>query len=408
MGPRLAGILAAALVSAACTQNSPAAAPPTPPAAPAINVAVDGVIYPPLRTSGLVGDWAALSGSLLSSEAAAQAGGFWRADDATQLRGVAAGRVEQQLLRPGPYPACPAGPPACVTGPLPVDVLLGGTEGAVDALIPRGQIDSAGNPGTCQADQTTTCPGLATSTALYAQGHLVIYSCAPGWSGVGEDPGLPGKPARPDSNGSGEGAPGSPNCKAPPVVPAVGTMAGLVAWLNAAPGNRLAIAEPSTDPYGAASVQALLQAGFPVSESAAAHRNAFPAGTQAGECEGPLPAGAICKIRLESGASDVRGAVTSGTVQIGLVAEWSVARVAWTSGTKVGPARLSVPGRDPNVASPIPASFYSKYGPIEQWGVVLTHPGQTSPELAAALRFLTFVTSPRAAVRLAPYRLTSS
>lgn len=55
----------------------------------------------------------------------------------------------------------------------------------------------------------------------------------------------------------------------------------MVTWLNAAPGNQISIADPSTAPFGVASVSALNNAGFAVHIG----ENAFRGGTGPGHCE---------------------------------------------------------------------------------------------------------------------------
>ncbi|MFB6516470.1 hypothetical protein [Streptomyces sp. NPDC056401] len=295
-----------------------------------------------------------------TANAASQVGGFWNkpAIDTSTMRGITSGSLRQQLKSAGPYTTCnPASSNNCVNGPLHIDAFLSADATNVDAVIPT----SLG--GTCTASGSVECNGDADSRHLVAVGKLAIYSCNGSWAGStkGDDPSNAASPPLAlgsDANGSGNGKAQSPRCDATPINGgAPTTMSGVKDWL-ATSGHRIAVADPASAPFGAASKQALVQAGFTWTDSGAG-QNVFRGS-----------AGTACKVRLESGISQVRGAVTAnagGNTQLGLVAKSNVMNVSWTSSSLSG-----TPSNDPNSWTEVNPSAYSGYGDIEQYGVALT------------------------------------
>ncbi|MDP2711069.1 MAG: hypothetical protein Q8O56_07605 [Solirubrobacteraceae bacterium] len=287
--------------------------------------------------------------------AAGQPGGFWNDSsiDTTTLRGVTSGNLRQQLLGLGPYSTCnPVGiNPLCEQGPLQIDAFFSADEANIDAVIPTA------DGGDCTVGgSTTACPGIAHTKTPIMIGRLVIYSCNAAYAADGDDPGSPGAPNG-AVDGSGNGVPQSPRCEADPVTPAPTGMEGVITWLANADENTISIADPYSEPFGAAARQALIQAGFYYDDDPmSGDRNVWPGS----DCDAQNPG--VCKVRLESGITQVRGAVTSGTTRLGLVALSNLLNIAWTSGTAPTPA-------DPNVWEVLNPSEYSGYGLIEQYGV---------------------------------------
>ncbi|MFD7081831.1 hypothetical protein [Streptomyces sp. NPDC059918] len=295
---------------------------------------------------------------------ASQIGGFWNkpAIDTSTMRGITSGSLRQQLKSAGPYTTCnPSSSNNCENGPLHIDAFLSADEANVDAVIPTS------DGGTCTASGSVECNGDVTSKYAVAIGRLAIYSCNGSWAGSakGDDPSNAGSPPLAlgaDANGSGNGKAQSPRCDASPVSGgAPTTIPGVVSWL-ATSGNRIAVADPASAPFGAASKQALVQNGFTWTDSGAG-QNVF----RGSACDS---AGTACKVRLESGISQVRGAVTAnagGNTQLGLVAKSNVMNVSWTSSSLNGTT-----ANDPNTWTEVSSSAYSGYGPIKQFGVALT------------------------------------
>ncbi|MFE7511288.1 hypothetical protein ACFU8I_08690 [Streptomyces sp. NPDC057540] len=241
-----------------------------------------------------------------------------------------------------------------------IDALLGVDEATVDALIPTE------DGGTCTESGSVECNGQVWTKTQLHSGTLTIYSCSGSWAGPtkGEDPSNAGTPPLAfgaDAGGSGNGRPQSPRCDAPPISGgAPKTIPGVVSWL-AASGHRIAVADPASGAYGAASKQALVQNGFTWTDSGAG-QNVF----RGSACDS---AGTACKVRLESGTSQVRGAVTAnagGNTQLGLVALGNIANVNWTSSPL-----SNVNSVDPNTWTKVDWRAYSGYGGITLWGVVL-------------------------------------
>ncbi|MFD7560476.1 hypothetical protein [Streptomyces sp. NPDC059533] len=294
---------------------------------------------------------------------AAQVGGYWNkpAIDTSTMRGITSGSLRQQLKSAGPYTTCdPSTSNNCVNGPLHIDAFLSADEANVNAVIPTA------DGGTCTASGSVQCNGDVLSKAPVAVGKLAIYSCSGSWAGStkGDDPSNAGTPRLPlgaDANGSGNGKAQSPRCDASPISGgAPTTIAGVVTWLGTS-GNRISVADPASAPFGAASKQALTQNGFTWTDSGAG-QNVF----RGSACDS---AGTACKVRLESGISQVRGAVTAnagGNTQLGLVAKSNVVNVSWTSSSLNGTT-----GNDPNTWTELNPSAYSGYGDIAQWGVAL-------------------------------------
>jgi hypothetical protein len=341
----------------------------------------------------------------LTFNSAPQTGGFWRVtldgggSDTTTLRGITSGDVRKQMISAAPWSApggaCSATTTACANGPLAIDGFFSADESNADQVIPHGSGTGTcvtGNPGQGSGETITACPGNYDTEIAFTVGHLGVYSCkdngsgSPAWGTTGADPQQAGSsPPVPVGavNGSGNGVPGSPRCKATPVnvgSPAhqIRTIGEVVTWLGASTSNRVSIALPSSAPFGAAAKQALITAGFSYDDSSGSSaQNAFPSGTGTNQCEGTLPSGAHCQVRLEAGISQVRGAVTAGTVPVGLVATSNVKNVTWTSGTTGGPVSpLTVPSDDPNVLTDnsanttvIPESAYTAYGKIKEFFV---------------------------------------
>ncbi|MFE2728709.1 hypothetical protein [Kitasatospora sp. NPDC059327] len=299
-----------------------------------------------------------------TANTASQVGGYWNkpAIDTSTMRGITSGSLRQQLKSAGPYTTCnPSSSNNCVDGPLHIDAFLSADAANADAVIPT----SLG--GTCTASASVECNGTASSRHAVAIGHLAIYSCSGSWAGStkGDDPSNGGTPPLAlgaDANGSGNGKAQSPRCDASPVAGgAPTTISGLVTWLGTS-GNRVAVADPASAPFGAASKQALIQNGFTWVTSGAG-QNVFTGSA----CD---TAGTACKVRLESGISQVRGAVTAnagGNTQLGLVAKSNIMHVSWTSSSLNGTT-----GNDPNTWTDVDSSAYSGYGEIEQYGVALT------------------------------------
>ncbi|XUM01716.1 hypothetical protein ACQ86F_34665 [Streptomyces venezuelae ATCC 10712] len=267
----------------------------------------------------------------------------------------------QQLKSAGPYTTCnPAVSYNCVDGPLRVDALLGVDEATVDAIIPTEE------GGTCVASESVECNGDGSAKWLIAAGRLAIYSCSGSWAGPGkgDDPSDAGSPPvafGADHYGSGDGKRQSPRCDAPPISGgAPTTIPDAVSWLSAS-GHRIAVADPATGVYAAASKQALVQNGFTWTDSGPG-QNVF----RGSACD---DAGTACKVRLESGITQVRGAVTAnagGNTQLGLVASANVWDVGWTSGSL-----KFTKAHDPNTWTLVDSSAYSGYGDIAMYGVAL-------------------------------------
>ncbi|MFJ8018636.1 hypothetical protein [Streptomyces sp. NPDC096339] len=299
-----------------------------------------------------------------TANSSAQIGGYWNksAIDTSTMRGISPGHLLQQLKSAGPYTTCdPSSSNNCVNGPLHIDALLGVDEATVNALIPTA------DGGTCTASASVECNGDVTSKSPLARGELAIYSCGAGWAGAdkGDNPSNAGSPPLAfgaDAGGSGNGRPQSPRCDAPPISGgAPTTIPGVVGWL-AASGHRIAIADPASGAFGAASKQALIQNGFTWTDTGAG-QNVFPGSA----CDS---AGTACKVRLESGTTQVRGAVTANAganTQLGLVATSNVFNVSWTSSSLSG-----TPGKDPNAWTVVDPNAYSDYGDIQLYGIALT------------------------------------
>lgn len=298
-----------------------------------------------------------------TANGASQVGGFWNKPtiDTSTMRGITSGSLRQQLKSASPYTTCdPSSSNNCVNGPLHIDAFLSADETNADAVIPTA------DGGTCTANGSVECNGTISSKHAVAIGHLAIYSCSGSWAGSthGDDPSNAGTPplaSGADANGSGNGKAQSPRCDASPVSGgAPTTIPGVVSWL-ATSGHRIAVADPASAPFGAASKQALIQNGFSWVTSGAG-QNVFTGSA----CDS---AGTACKVRLESGISQVRGAVTAnagGNTQLGLVAKSNVMHVSWTSSSLNGTT-----GNDPNTWTDVDPSAYSVYGNIEQYGVAL-------------------------------------
>lgn len=299
-----------------------------------------------------------------TANGASQIGGFWNkpAIDTSTMRGITSGSLRQQLKSAGPYTTCnPSSSNNCLDGPVHIDAFLSADQANVDAVIPTT------DGGTCTASGSVECNGLVSSKTVVAVGRLAIYSCSGSWAGStkGDDPSNAGSPPLAlgaDANGSGNGKAQSPRCDASPVSGTVPTtIPGVVSWL-ATSGHRIAVADPASAPFGAASKQALIQNGFTWTTSGAG-QNVFTGSA----CD---TAGTACKVRLESGISQVRGAVTAnagGNTQLGLVAKSNIMHVSWTSSSLNGTT-----GNDPNTWTDVDPSAYSGYGDIEQYGVALS------------------------------------
>ncbi|WP_424216190.1 hypothetical protein ACN20G_29020 (plasmid) [Streptomyces sp. BI20] len=349
-----AGALATALIAGA----APAAL-----AATDAQVGIANNMYPAVRDMKGAIETAGVFNPFVANPSS-QVGGFWNKPvlDTSTMRGITSGSLRQQLKSAGPYTTCnPSSSNNCVNGPLHIDAFLSADEANVDAVIPT----SAG--GTCTASASVECNGLATSKHPVAIGNLAIYSCNSSWAGStkGDDPSNAASPPLAfgaDANGSGNGKPQSPRCDATPVAGgAPTTIAGVVNWLTTS-GRRIAIADPASAPFGAASKAALIQNGFPWVASGAG-QNVFTGSA----CDS---AGAACKVRLESGISQVRGAVTAnagGNTQLGLVAKSNIMHVAWSSSSLSGTT-----GNDPNNWTTVDPAEYSDYGDIQQFGVALS------------------------------------
>ncbi|MFB6827100.1 hypothetical protein ACFCXA_36545 [Streptomyces virginiae] len=347
-----------ALATALITATAPAAFATTD-----AQVGVANNMYPALKD--MKGQIAAIEGfTPFTANTASQIGGFWNkpAIDTSTMRGITSGSLRQQLKSAGPYTTCnPSSSNNCVDGPLHIDAFLSADKANVDAVIPTS------DGGTCTASGSVECNGDIASRYPVAIGRLAIYSCSGSWAGStkGDDPSNAGSPPLAlgaDANGSGNGKAQSPRCDASPVSGgAPTTISGVVSWL-ATSGHRIAVADPASAPFGAASKQALTQNGFSWVDSGAG-QNVF----RGSACDS---AGTACKVRLESGISQVRGAVTAnagGNTQLGLVAKSNIVNVSWTSSSLNGTT-----GNDPNTWTELASSAYSGYGPIEQYGVALT------------------------------------
>ncbi|MEU6311475.1 hypothetical protein [Streptomyces sp. NPDC047014] len=347
------GALATALITATA---------PTAFATTDTQVGVANNMYPALKD--MKGTIATLqSFTPFTANTASQVGGFWNKPviDTSTMRGITSGNLRQQLKSAGPYTTCnPSSSNNCVNGSLHIDAFLSADEANVDAVIPTA------DGGTCTASGSVECNGDINSKHPVAIGHLAIYSCSGSWAGStkGDDPSNAASPPLAfgaDANGSGNGKAQSPRCDASPVSGAPTTISALVSWLGVS-GRRVAVADPASAPFGAASKQALTQNGFSWVDSGAG-QNVF----RGSACDS---AGTACKVRLESGISQVRGAVTAnagGNTQLGLVAKSNIVNVSWTSSSLNGTT-----GNDPNTWTELDASAYSGYGDIQQYGVALT------------------------------------
>jgi hypothetical protein len=344
--------------------------------------------YPALKDPLITGEMQTTYGAnTFTFGSAGQPGGYWNLRgtglDNTTLRGITSGQLRKQLLGPGPYtsPSCDStivgGNALCENGPLQIDGFWSADEGNVNQVIPSSGTGSQ-TGGTCAiAGSITACPGIGSNTAALstkratAIGQLAIYSCSSTYATDGADPGSPNNPVGAVS-GSGNGVPSSPRCEATPIAGgAPTTIAGVISWLAASTSNRIAIALPSSAPFGAASKQALVQnggggTGFTYDDSSGTSaQNAWPSGSGANQCEGTLPVGAVCQVRLEAGISQVRGAVTSGTTPLGLAAKSTLKHITWGAGSTLS----GTTGDDPNPWITLASSTYSGYGLIQQWGV---------------------------------------
>lgn len=327
-------------------------------AAPTTAVGVANNIFPALKDmrTDLEGDGPF---DPITAGAAGQVGGFWNkpAIDTTLMRGITSGNLRMQLKGAGPYTGCdPSTSNNCVNGPLGfVDAFFSADKSNADQVR-----DSSQTPaGTCTASGSVTCPGTGPEYPA-AIGYLAIYSCKSAWASVGDDPTNGGSPPlafAPDANGSGNGKPASPRCQASPITPAVTTMSDVITYIQGS-GHRVAIALPSSAPFGAAAKAALQQAGAAHSptftyddSSGTGSQNAFVGST----CDSM---GTQCKIRLESGISQVRGAVTANAFNntpLGLVALGNVKHITWV-GTHTG---LAATSDDPNQWTKVAESAYT-------------------------------------------------
>lgn len=346
-----AGALATALIGVAAPMAS---------ASTDSQVGIANNMYPALKDmKGTIASVRSLTP--FTANAASQVGGFWNKVDTSTMRGITSGNLRQQLKSAGPYTTCnPSSSNNCVDGPLHIDAFLSADEANVDAVIPTA------SGGTCTASASVECNGDPNSKHLVAVGHLAIYSCSGSWAGStkGDDPSNGATPPLAlgaDANGSGNGKAQSPRCDATPISGAPTTISGVVSWLGTS-GHRIAVADPASAPFGAASKQALTQNGFTWTDSGPG-QNVF----RGSACDS---AGTACKVRLESGISQVRGAVTSnagGNTQLGLVAKSNIVNVSWTSSSL-----NNTTSNDPNTWTELDSSAYSGYGEIEQYGVALT------------------------------------
>lgn len=348
--------------------------------------------YPALKDPAMTSELLATFGATgITTKSAGQPGGYWNLRgvglDNTTIRGITSGQFRKQLLGPGPYsaPTCDStivgGNTLCENGPLQVDGFWSADEGNVNQVIPAtGSLSVPGSSCVTNGTTITACPGIGGNTSFgtsgnntkvsTATGQLAIYSCSATYATDGADPGSPNNPVGAVS-GSGNGVPSSPRCEATPIAGGAPTnIAGVISWLAGATTRRLAIALPSSAPFGAASKQALVQnggggTGFTYNDSSGTStQNAWPSGSGTGQCEGTLPAGAVCQVRLEAGISQVRGAVTSGTTPLGLAAKSTLKHITWTSGSLSGTT-----GDDPNPWITLDPAAYSGYGAISQFGV---------------------------------------
>ncbi|HEX4365120.1 MAG TPA: hypothetical protein VHZ75_11270 [Solirubrobacteraceae bacterium] len=330
-----------------------------------VDMAVANNAYPALRDSRMTSYLETQYGlNTLTSNSAGQAGGYWNSGDSTHLRGITSGNLSQQLLHGAPYtPSCTS----CLGGPIDIDAFFSADFGNVDKVI-------ASPDGSCNTG-TSTCSGIAATETPVLTGSLAIYSCSSTYATDGTDPGSPGSPVG-AVNGSGNGVPASARCEATPITTPPTTVSGggnsVVTWLGASTSNVLSIADAASAPFGAASKQALISAGFAYNDSSGHTlssgltpvQTAWPAST----CDSlNVSHPGDCKIRLEAGISQVRGAVTSGSAPLGLAALSNLKHISWTSGTKNGTTT-----DDPNPWTVVNDSEYSVYGPISQWGVQTT------------------------------------
>lgn len=345
-------------------------------------------VYPAMRELGPT--LAGLSGAnSFTSDPTGQAGGFWRADNSTTLRGITSGNMRKQLQGEGPYAppgaSCSAFGSTCLNGPLAstggVNGFFSADEDNVKRIIPSGV-----GSGTCEIEDDTQglpevqdCPG-ANPPKWFVTGKLAVYSCNGSNANNGADPtGIDGYPLG-SVNGSGNGIPTSPHCNATPISGPPEDMADVIDFLEDDPeNNQISIALPTSAPFGDASKAALMQAdtddGNPATftyddSSNSPARNVFLAGEGENQCEGDKVGdleGAICQVRLEAGITQVRGAVTAGVTRLGLVAVSNVMNIDFTSGSVPDD-----PGDDPNNWEPLSESAYTAYGPIKQFGVRIT------------------------------------
>lgn len=373
----LAGLLSVAALGASAQASL---------ATPTVSMAVANNMYPAVTDPGLVGHLASqYTFNPFTFNTTGQSGGFWHdpsGGDTTTLRGITSGNMRAQIIGPGPYTGCtPASSPPnvlCQLGPVPINAFLSADKANADAVIPTGS-----GTGTCTTNGTsiTSCPGVSSTETSIVTGKLAIYHCAAANNGNGASPISGGVPVG-AVNRSGNGVPTSPNCLGANFsLPASPTMSDVLTWLSASAGNKLSIADPNSAPFGAAAKQALVTAGFSYIDSGGAPtQDVWPAATCDSQASG------VCKVRLESGISQVRGAVTAGMADLGLASLSNLKHIAWTSGVVGGVTCTSgtpCTPSDDSIWDVLNPSEYSVYGPISQYGVVTSSTSAGTPGAAA-------------------------
>ncbi|MGQ0679343.1 MAG: prepilin-type N-terminal cleavage/methylation domain-containing protein [Actinomycetota bacterium] len=321
-------------------------------------IAIPNNVFAALTDGGINANFSAATGAAAFTTNVGT-NGYWTAASPATMQSITTGRLRQQVVGDGPY--SPSEPSAEV-GPLPVDAFFGADRATVVSTVPNGQPLAGGGTGTCVVGGIVdVCPGIGSTARPFTIGRLAVFSCNAAWAATGN----PG------------GGATSPRCVAPEIDPLKrSSVAQMMDWLDDAPANKLSIAIPASAPFGVASRQAMINAGFPYNDTVGdPNRNAYPPGAGADQCEGAVT-GLPCKIRLEPGVTQVRQAVTQGTggVRAGIMALSSVKRVSWTSGT-AGPDGmagtgddLAVPSDDPNFWTAVATS---EHNPIEQWAVAI-------------------------------------
>lgn len=254
-----------------------------------------------------------------------------------------------------------------ITGGKQVDVFFAADQANVDAVIP------ATDGGTCTiGGAVSTCPGIASTKALYAVGRLAIFSCAGAWS-------------------VGGAATSSPACKASPVVMPDGgapdtirDVVDLLVDLTDRPTFKLSLADPDVAPYGFAARQAL------TANNGAGPVEGGGTGITASQFNDFVATGRIVLAIGITGAKTNVSGNTNGT-QVGLIAVSSVARVLWSPAVTAPPYATSLASSTPDPNPWKVVDQPGNYAPIDQYAVAIRRSTPDAVRQAAAQAFISFV-----------------